>query len=100
MASFPFGDGLPFFAPGRGLPREVSPLEPGPRGLNPAPLRRGAGKWGAPHSAAKVAARSLEWRGHRHPGTPQARRRGGPRRPSPSLGPAVRGRTGKAVASA
>ena len=42
---------------GASPPPEVSPVEPGLRELNPAALRCGVGKWGAPNSAVKVAAR-------------------------------------------
>ena len=58
MTSLPFGDGSDSVAL---LPRggaRKSALEPGLRELNPAPLRFGVGKWGAPNSAVKVAARS------------------------------------------
>ena len=60
MASVPLG-GRPFklpCCPGLG-PRPKSALRPGLRGLNPAPLRCGVGKWGAPNSAVKVPARAL-----------------------------------------
>ena len=46
-------------APGRGpSPRPKSALEPGLLELNPAPLRCGVEKWGAPNKAVKVAASS------------------------------------------
>ena len=58
MTSVPWGCLSCLVAPGRGLaPRPKSAPEPGIWELDPAVWAR-AGKWGAPNSAAKVAARS------------------------------------------
>ena len=49
------------YCPGVGLgpsPKSALRLEPGLWELNPALLRYGVGKWGAPNSAVKVTASS------------------------------------------
>ena len=47
-------------------PHPKSALEPGLQELNPAPLRCWVGKWGAPNSAVKVAARSQNIHSYSH----------------------------------